>query len=131
MAAPNLYQASLGPVPEQYKAGHYAVGLRPGHTLDMHFRAIGCDLTAYMKRPILIFPDGSGAVYFVHSIDDNLLTIIRSDPGVEHVEYQNARSGRLIEPVERGTKLYYMDPDDARRRRRRDPREKKRGCNMQ
>jgi hypothetical protein len=86
---PAPYEAplrSLGGKPEDLVPGNYGVFLFPGHSLEQHFKAVKIDLTPHIMYIFdAIYKDR--VVYSARNIDDGLLAAIRSDPGVEVVDY--------------------------------------------
>jgi len=67
----------------------YLIYLARGHTLQKHSEAIDRDITPYI-REILKLPyyvERDQVVFSCERVDDKMLDDIRSDPGVERVEY--------------------------------------------
>jgi hypothetical protein len=82
------YEADLFPhdtKPEEVVAGQYGVFLFPGHSLEQHSEFIKTDLTPHIMH-IFSF-DKNRVIYSARDVNDLLLAAIRSDPGVEYVEY--------------------------------------------
>jgi hypothetical protein len=65
----------------------YQVMLRPGHTIQDHNAAIGMKIEPY-TRYISGFKEWNTRIFYTAgNIEDRLLAAIRSDPGVENVEF--------------------------------------------
>lgn len=72
--------------PEEIYSEAYTVYLFPGHSLQQHFEAIYEDLKPYNLGVLdAIYLDK--VVYVVQKVNDEMLAAIRSDPGVEFVDY--------------------------------------------
>lgn len=82
------YQApsANGGVPSDTKVeGSYTVYLHPSHSLEAHMATVGLDLKHYITGTMDI-SDGFGLIYLVGGVDDQLLSVIRADPGVTSVD---------------------------------------------
>ena len=87
---------------EDFVTGHYGVYLLPGHTLQKHFEVIQTDLTPYIRHVVdRIFVDR--VVYRCRHVDDVMLALIRSDPGVEVVW----RDSNVVEMEEPGASEFF------------------------
>jgi hypothetical protein len=97
--------------PEDVVAGNYGVYLFPGYSLEQHSEFIKNDLTRHIMHIFdTLYTDR--VVYSSRNVDDLLLAAIRSDPGVEAVNYDYKIE--LIEPVFRGEPFSRkLDTDQA------------------
>jgi hypothetical protein len=88
---PNLaitasYEAPLRGEPDDIVPGNYAVYLFPNYSLEQHSRTIKTDIALHIMNIFdTLYYDR--VVYSAQDVDDSLLAAIRSDPGVEAVEY--------------------------------------------
>jgi hypothetical protein len=81
------YEAPWGnnPSPEDRVPDAYSIYLRPGYTVTELSETIGRDVSVFISS---FSPSDNGAVWFhIRGVDDGLLAAIRSDPGVETVEW--------------------------------------------
>ncbi|KAK3314307.1 hypothetical protein B0H66DRAFT_537554 [Apodospora peruviana] len=67
----------------------YLVYLAPGHTLEKLSEAIGRDITPYVRNVVDFdyYVENNQVVFVAERVDDKLLDDIRSDTGVEQVQY--------------------------------------------
>lgn len=96
------YKAPLQPEdvdPRDMDPVSYLVYLTPAHTLQKHSEAIGRDIMPYI-RSILDLPyytERGQVVFSYDRVDDEMLDDIRSDRGVELVEYNGWKQKDLLQ----------------------------------
>lgn len=85
------YKAPLKSIPEKYMVEPitYIVYLAPGHGLDKLSETIGRDITPYVGHVLDLdyYVKHDQVVFLAERVDDELLEAIRSDVGVQQVEY--------------------------------------------
>jgi hypothetical protein len=89
--APLIYGDDPQKVPEQYY-----VGLRESHSFEKHIARIGTQ--KHVERRLLNpeIPNELSGTYWGHHVGDELLAVIRADPGVEKVICNRWRSAEQV-----------------------------------
>ncbi|CZR55855.1 uncharacterized protein PAC_05743 [Phialocephala subalpina] len=71
--------------PEEVIPGSYAMWLYPGHSLQQHFDVVLADLKVHISGTLHAIV--KHVIYIASNVDDELLAAIRSDPGVDAVDF--------------------------------------------